>query len=164
MPGPPSPPHPACETFSALSPDSPVITPGAWAAITACGKAPRGCAKVSAGVTSPGVVNVLRTAAPVTPATASCGRKGNSTRSDLPKEPWPSFSKHPKRLEGPTNCLQRYTHQHSWQAETRESKQVAPAPRDALGRCKNVMEEMCAHVCNLCLQNPDHGAAHVAQC
>lgn len=48
------------------------MTPGACAAITACGNAPKGWASVSAGDTSPGVANVPRTAAP---ATASCKRK-----------------------------------------------------------------------------------------
>lgn len=53
-------------------PGSPVMTPGAWAAMTAWGKAPRGWARVSAGETSPGVARVPSTAAP---ATASCNRK-----------------------------------------------------------------------------------------
>lgn len=55
-------------------PGSPVMTPGAWAAMTAWGKAPRGWARVSAGDTSPGVARVPSTAAP---ATASCNPKGH---------------------------------------------------------------------------------------
>lgn len=48
------------------------MTPGACAAITACGNAPNGWARVSAGDTSPGVAKVPRTAAP---ATASYKKK-----------------------------------------------------------------------------------------
>lgn len=51
----------------------PVITPGACAAMTACGSAPKGCASVSAGDTRPGLASVPRTAAP---ATASCEERG----------------------------------------------------------------------------------------
>lgn len=51
----------------------PVMTPGACAAITAWGRAPRGWARVRAGDTSPGVASVPSTAAP---ATASCGTQG----------------------------------------------------------------------------------------
>lgn len=59
-------------------PGSPVMTPGAWAAMTAWGKAPRGWARVSAGDTSPGVARVPSTAAP---ATASCNPEGHHTQS-----------------------------------------------------------------------------------
>lgn len=45
------------------------MTPGAWAAMTAWGRAPRGWARVRAGDTNPGVARVPSTAAP---ATASC--------------------------------------------------------------------------------------------
>lgn len=63
-------------------PGSPVMTPGAWAAMTAWGKAPRGWARVSAGETSPGVARVPSTAAP---ATASCSPEDHHTQSPV----WP---------------------------------------------------------------------------
>lgn len=59
--------------------DSPVMTPGAWAAMTAWGRAPKGWASVSAGDTSPGVAKVPSTAAP---ATASCNQNATSQSLD----------------------------------------------------------------------------------
>lgn len=57
------------------------MTPGACAAITACGNAPNGWARVSAGDTSPGVAKVPRTAAPATASYKKKKKKSTNSAS-----------------------------------------------------------------------------------
>lgn len=94
-------------------PGSPVMTPGAWAAMTAWGKAPRGWARVSAGDTSPGVARVPSTAAP---ATASCNPEGHHTQSPIRLPPLKTTQRaNPQRMReelAPTNELSDWTSPH----------------------------------------------------